>query len=368
MEKKWSILESASQKVISGPAFHSIFDKITGETYTWGENYGDDSQWCPIGPLIADIELSTICHGTNAGPCKFCYKSNNLQGKNMSFETYKQVFSKLPKSVQQIAFGIGSIDSHPQLFDILQYTRDNGVIPNLTINGYRMTAKLYERLVKVCGAVAVSRYNKEVCYNAVDALNVWKNKIKSLEGEKAVTLQQVNIHQVVSVETLDSCWELFEDMRTDSRLTYLNAAVFLLLKPKGKRNNLTPLKDLSKYKELVNYALDSKLSIGFDSCSAGSVIKSIKDRPDYQKIEECIEKCESTAFSIYIDVDGKVFPCSFTPNTSGWENGINILDINDFRKEIWEHPKVISFRSNLSNTVRCEKNCVSCPIYSLDMK
>ena len=98
-----------------------------------------------FGPEIADIEISTICHGIppvgmdKPVPCKFCYKSNSGRGENMSLDTFKQIFHKFPRSLTQIAFGIGDIDSNPDLWNIMRYCRDNNyqfIVPNVTVNGY----------------------------------------------------------------------------------------------------------------------------------------------------------------------------------------------------------------------------------------
>jgi len=72
----------------------------------------------------------------------------------------------------QIAFGVGDIDANPELFEMFKYCREVGVIPNVTINGDRLTDDIVTDLAALCGAVAVSRYNpSDVCYNAIDRLN-----------------------------------------------------------------------------------------------------------------------------------------------------------------------------------------------------
>jgi MoaA/NifB/PqqE/SkfB family radical SAM enzyme len=81
----------------------------------WGKTKEDDPNYSEFGPEIVDIEISEVCtHG-----CTFCYKSNIKVGRNMSLDTYKEVLKKLPKTVTQIAFGIGDIDGNPDLFPIL---------------------------------------------------------------------------------------------------------------------------------------------------------------------------------------------------------------------------------------------------------
>ena len=93
-----------------------------------------------------------------------CYKSNTSQGKNMSLETFKKIFHKIPLNLTQIAFGIGDIDANPDLWKIMEYCRNNNynqVVPNITINGKRLTDEHIGMLAELCGAVAVSRYNPD---------------------------------------------------------------------------------------------------------------------------------------------------------------------------------------------------------------
>jgi len=123
-----------SIKKVRTPSYNYNFDDITGKFSRWGETEKDDSQYSPIGPELIDCEISTICHGINGVPCEHCYKSNTGIGKNMDLETFKTIFNKLPKSVLQIAFGIGSLTSNPDLLEIFWHCRDNGVVPNVTIN------------------------------------------------------------------------------------------------------------------------------------------------------------------------------------------------------------------------------------------
>ena len=85
---------------------------------------------------ICDIEISSIpCKHI----CKFCYKNNTGKGENMSLETYKKILSKLEKTVSQVAFGITDVDANPEMWDIFEYTRSKGIIPNVTINCKNIT-------------------------------------------------------------------------------------------------------------------------------------------------------------------------------------------------------------------------------------
>jgi hypothetical protein len=170
-------------------------------------------------PEIVDWEISELC---DMG-CSFCYKANTCNnGKNISFDDFKKTFHKLPSSVTTIAFGIGSISLCPDLWKILNYTRKNGIIPTITINGDATEDDL-DKLANVCGAVAVSIYDKEKSYNCV-------------KGLTDRGLEQCNIHFMISEETYDTCLEVLSDMKTDPRLSKMRALVMLSLKEKGSQS------------------------------------------------------------------------------------------------------------------------------------
>jgi radical SAM protein with 4Fe4S-binding SPASM domain len=333
---------------ITSPTFNSVFDDETGFSAVWGRTLEENPTMSPFGPLIADIEISTIC----TQECAFCYKSNTRHGKNMSFETFSNILSKFPTVTKQIAFGIGDITANPDLWNIMDHCRKNGVVPNITVNGTDIAGDIAKRLATTCGAVAVSHYNDNQCFNAVKALS-------------EVGLKQVNIHKLLASETLADCYTLIDKTKTDKRLAGLNAIVFLLLKPKGEHNTLTPIKSLNEYQKLMDYARSKNVNIGMDSCSAPEAFKTLPT--------DCIssiEPCESGLFSIYVDVDGFVFPCSFSSGAKGWKTGIDVKTVNNF-DEIWYHPRMIEWRNNLLKSsdgcVKCstQKYCRSCQIYDV---
>lgn len=330
-------MHPSSLKTFDSPGYRFVFNKDTGEFARWGARKQDNPQFSPFGPEIADIEISTIC----SQGCKWCYKSNTATGKNMSLETFKRVFEVLPKeTLTQIAFGIGDVDANPDVFPIFRYARDNGVIPNVTINGYRLTSQIICDLIDVCGAVAVSNYNPEVCYSAVALLTSYG-------------LKQVNIHQLLSAETYDQCENTLIDYLIDQRLAKLNAIVFLSLKQKGRGRNLHSATKL-QLKFLSAMALEKNIPIGFDSCSANTFLDIAKElgRDD---LETCVEPCESSLFSAYIDVDANFLPCSFS---SGLFQPIPVIN-KDFIKDIWNEYSTVRFREKLLSKDR------NCPFYKV---
>ena len=333
------------------------YNKENGNFRRWGKSLEDDPLFSPVGPEILDMEISTVCEGIGSGPCKWCYKSNTPVGKNMSFDKFKTIFHKFPRTLTQIAFGIGDIDGNPDLWKIMEYCRNNDynyVVPNITINGYNLTDEYADKLASVCGAVAVSMYQpKDVCYDAVKKLT-----------DRGMS--QINIHKLVAHETYEECFEVLRDSKEDPRLAKLNAIVFLSLKPKGKRNTFSKL-GTAKYKSLVDYALDNNVNVGFDSCSAPMFLKAAKDRENFKVLEQKSEPCESYLFSCYVNVDGKTTPCSFLEDSNYQE--IDVGECDNFLKDVWNAKPIQDFRKKLlATTDKCNINgngCRQCPEYDI---
>jgi radical SAM protein with 4Fe4S-binding SPASM domain len=350
-------------KVFKSPEYNLLFDTQTGFMARWGKTKEEDPVMCPVGPEIADIEISTVCNGIGTSmekrvPCGWCYKSNTGVGENMSVETFAQVFYNFPKILTQIAFGIGDIDGNPDLLPILAFTRSNGVVPNLTTNGMGIDEKWARRLATLCGAVAVSHYHiDDVCFDAVERLT-------------NAGLKQVNIHKLLSEETYQDCFNLIDrvakDKKCEGKLSKLKAIVFLLLKPKGDRNRLHGIASDAQYKALIDYARVKNVAIGMDSCSAPMVLRNVE-----KEVIPSIEPCESTLFSIYVSVKGEVFPCSFTEGTPGWETGISLTAPGDFLKDVWNGERLTKWRNTLlgsssgCNDCAVQSHCRSCPVYEV---
>jgi hypothetical protein len=251
----------------------------------------------------------------------------------------------------QIVFGADSrAESNPDLWKMMDYCREKGIVPNITVA--EITGETADKLVAKCGAVAVSRYeDKNICYDTVQKLT-----------DRG--LEQVNIHCMISEETFDNAWETLQDRLTDPRLAKLKAIVFLSLKKKGRGKSFTPLSQ-DKFKKIVDFAMDNNVGIGFDSCSAFKYLKSVQNHPNFKTFEMYSEPCESSAFSIYCNTDAEFFPCSFSEDGEFGE-GIDVVNCDDFMKDVWNHPRTIAFRKNLLGTAEGNSlKCRECPLFEV---
>lgn len=320
--------------------FNFNFNMENGHTIIWGNTIHNDPEVAPF-PIICDMEITTICGGiSNYGPCKFCYKSNTLNGKYMPFEKAKKIIDNLPEGITQIAFGVDAkLESNPDWYKIFKYSREKGIIPNVTVADITMeTAK---KIASVCGAVAVSRYDdKNICYDSVQRLT-------------DAGMKQTNMHLMISKETFQTAIETIDDINNDERLKSLNAVVFLSLKKKGRGEKYHPLSQ-KEFNVIVKLCLEKNIRFGFDSCSAHKFLNYIKDDSKLKHLAVYCEPCESSIMSSYINVDGEFFPCSFVEGTNGWESGIDVSECTDFVEDVWLNPRVQNFRESL---LMNKRNC-----------
>jgi hypothetical protein len=358
---RYTIKENNKTKIVSCEGYNHIFRKSDGLSIRYGNTEDEDPSFSPVGPEILDWEISKICDKSKSrGNCKFCYKSNTSTGKYLDFDTFKKVFSKLPKSVCQIAYGIGSINGQPRLFDMLNYTRNCGIIPNITING-DVSDNEVEKFSKVLGAIAVSHYSDDLCFSAVE-------RLCDASKQSGATLKQVNIHALWSSKTIDKCLNLLGKIKSDPRLKHLNALVLLSIKPKGRGKHLTSA-TYKDFKRVVLLAQEMGVPLGMDSCSAPQMLR-VADETGQKDIVLSVEPCEICCFSAYLSVDCLYFPCSFMEGEYQWEEGIDILKCEDFIKDIWFNEKVNDLRKTLLNQpnkcdCKMKQYCRSCPAFNI---
>lgn len=358
------ILENKKKKILRSPYYNYVFDKETGFFARWGKSKDDDPEYSPFGPEIADIEISSATPediklktenmlvtegGCSGRGCRnFCYKQNiGDKTVHMSLETFKQIMDKMPRSIVQIAFGVCDLNSHPEIWEILEETRNRGIIPNLTINAHNISLFNCIQLSKLCGAVAVSvnNKNKEEAYDTIKALS------------QNCGMSQVNIHIVLSEDTIPFIKEVIQDMKSDSRLSKMNALVMLSFKDRVGSGALTPITQKS-YNKLIEYCEQQEIRFGFDSCSAPLYLNAIKNRKDRDELATFAEPCESGLFSLYINHRAEIFMCSFGENTELWKDGVSILDYPSVL-DVWNGDKMKEWRKTLL------KNKRRCPIYKI---
>lgn len=308
------------------------------------DNNGNETDIIPkmrSFPELMDIGIMGQCHVYKKFCKKFgidCYQKKD--SLNMPIELYKKIVKQSKNKVFQIALGgKGDPNKHEKFEEILKFTRENNIIPNLTTTGINITENEINLIKKYAGAVAISLYSKLSSKLEEDNLETIK-AIKKMVDNNIIT----NIHYVINNNTID---DAITRLTSNKFPDGINAVIFLLYK------NVDENIDIDKNKIIKFFDLISKnkysFKIGFDTCFSPLIRKYLMNAE-----KSSIERCEAGTFSCYISPDGILYPCSFIQNS---KFGIDIKDISII--EAWNSDKINEFRSiNNNRCTNCNnKNC-----------
>ena len=322
--------------------YNFFADTDTGITLRWGKTLKDNPSFAPV-PELADISISNHC----TKGCDFCYRNSCDNNSFITVEDYVQILKKLNHpshgNVFQVALGGGEPLEHPRFYEILEVTRQYGIVPNFTTNGIYLNDNSMKRIKGLVGAVAVSVSN-------INELN--RSKVELLVKNRIKT----NIHFLLKADTVVQANAIVNG-QYDELLKGINSVIFLTFKPCGRANENMCLKmdeDIAVFLNSVSQ-IKSRVSIGFDACLVPLILAKTNIQPDF------IDTCEAGYFSVYIDERMNVKPCSF----SGDKDIYNLKEFGFY--EIWEN-KFSSFRERTKN--KCRNNCEfknecrgQCPYY-----
>lgn len=322
--------------------YHFLADAESGVTFRWGKTLEDNPSFAPV-PELADISISNKC----SKGCSFCYKDSTPGGKVMSVEDYCKVLDSIHTSeygtVFQVAIGGGEPLEHPDFLKIVEETIKRGIVLNFTTNGLLLTRELCSELKGKVGAMAIS-----AC-SIIDLKKV-RPAIGFAKGMK------VNIHYILSKDSIAEATEIVNGRHNDL-LIGINAIVFLTYKPSGRGTETLLLEDGKKQKAFVDAVKAPKTSckIGFDACFVPLLIRGKAVR------NEIVDVCEGGFFSVYVDENMNVSPCSF----SGGKDAYSLKEYGFY--DIWLS-KLQDYRERVKNA--CKRDCAArgicrghCPYY-----
>lgn len=323
--------------------FFEVFDPDTGFYVRSGviNEEGKDSGIDPFMrsmPALIDVGVMGHCiHGASGLCLKSgvqCYQ-NGLKTRhpNMTLENFKRIVDECKGKVFQLALGgRGDVDQHENFAEILEYCRNNNIVPNFTSSGLGFTDEIVDLCKRYCGAVAISEYRQPHTRRAI--------KMLLDAGVKT------NIHYVLGNNSID---EAIAKLKENSFDDGINAVIFLLHKPVGlgKEDNVLQIGDprVTEFFSLVNEG-KHPFKIGFDSCSIPGIL-NLTDQIDL----DSVDTCEGGRYSMYITSDMKALPCSFDNQDLRWAYDIS----NDTIVNAWNSAQFEDFRNRFKNA------CPDCP-------
>ena len=373
--------QSLNISLYEDPEYHfrEFFDKETGLWIT-GDCEDGTTPFRRSFPSLLDIGIMGHCPNGKAGICAKagiqCYQNApNSTRDNMKLEDFKTIIDQCKGKTFQVALGgAGDPNLHENFKEIVEYCKDNGIVPNYTTSGFNLTNEQVE-ISKQCGAVAVSQYSRleigqmpsyQVLEDGSRIPTEMMQVFSETNPQTNIAIQKfldagitTNIHYVLGKNTIkEAIIRLKNNLFPDG----INAIVFLLHKPVGlgQESNMLHYDD-PEVKEFFELIDNEKFpfKIGFDACSVPGIINFTKNIDS-----RSTETCEGSRTSAYIDAQMNMMPCSF-----GNQDKSYYVSLYDHTiKEAWESEVFNNFRNHLFKACpNCENrvNCYGgCPIIS----
>lgn len=276
--------------------YNFIGDTVSGTTFRWGRTFEENPKYAPW-PELADISISNHC----TKGCDFCYRDSKANSSFMQLDDYEYIMKQLNHqewgNVFQVALGGGEPLEHPDFMKIIDVTLKYGVVPNFTTNGIHLTNDLITRLKKKVGAVALSTID----INNIDRSLTQNLKINNIKCNIHYVLNNLNIVQAIDI--LNGGY--------NSHLQDTNSIIFLTYKPIGRADNFRNLELNRNFLNFIKLVDINQCAtrIGVDACFVPMLMHYTSVGLKY------IDPCECAFFSVYVDENLVMSPCSFSNNT-----------------------------------------------------
>ncbi|MGA2916646.1 MAG: radical SAM protein [Sedimentisphaerales bacterium] len=269
-----------------------------------------------IGRLSAPTEVHFAITNKCSVGCPHCYMDAGKQDEGeLDTASLKHALDILAQmKVFHIALGGGEALERPDLFEIAEYARTKGLVPNLTVSGSKITADVAEKM-KVFGQVNVSLDGVRDNYGAFrkkDMFAVADNAIDRLIKAGVPT----GINCVIGRNNFDGIPGLFEYAAGKQ----INEIEFLRLKPSG-RGMEKYLEQRTTYEQNISLApLLAKLSAKYKitakiDCSFIPML--CYHNPPLEMLEATATYgCEAGNVLLGIRSNGAVSGCSFLKSSS----------------------------------------------------
>lgn len=366
LDKENNIVNSKYKYYHSDNNYNYAFNTNDGKFIRFSNKYNIDPKISKLGPEIADIEISTLCNNR----CPFCYKGNNKNGKNMSVQLYKKIINTLNQNntLTQVALGVGTVESIDieDFKDILSYTRSLCIVPNITIPSYKIDKEYMDAIAKYCGAISISNYDIRYTIELVKEFDNYRK----IDTNK---LYNICIHQRLCKETIKEINDLITHLILNpDEAKLINSIIFLTHKNTDSTKVPAHKITMNEFKDIIQRLRQYNICYGFDSCGCYNFLNAVKNDINYNSYYSMVDSCESTLFSIYVNVEGKVFPCSFVEKCNDL-NDINsklpqiTIDKNyDLLMDIWYESNINLLRKKLYNSYDDNLKCYKCPYFDIN--
>ena len=270
-------------------------------------------------PLDVHMAITNRCNLR----CRGCYAQRvDEPVKDMSPDLAKAIIDRLSDmDVFTVALGGGEPFLHPQVFDIATYSRQAGIVPNVTTNGLLMDAEMAKKC-SVFGSVHIS------CHHPTEMPRL----VESVRFLKRAGID-VGLNVLVSADTyteLPNIWAWCARQRISRllllkfKMTTINSDCQDMVLSAEQEQDLIPLIRQLSHRHSVMPMLDCSFFPAL-ACS----------RPDRRDLEFFdVNGCLGGNAILAVTIDGQFKPCSFCQNTCG-----DILALN---RNLWKENEDLS--------------------------
>lgn len=220
-----------------------------------------DMELIPEHPELVDIKLTDVCH---IG-CTWCYQDSKSDSLHGDLDVIKTVIASLNPNVTEVAFGGGDVLQHPNIVEILEFSRYCGLdSSNITMNWQSIMR--YEDEVKkvmpLLDAIGVS-------ITGVGQIKLVVEKLKEID---CYTPSRICFHVIPDLYSKDFLMKILRELKEYS---VESDVLFLGFKTNGRGHTANP-KHVDNMKEIFEYIIENKLSLQCDT-------KFVKDYFDIVK-------------------------------------------------------------------------------------
>jgi radical SAM protein with 4Fe4S-binding SPASM domain len=260
--------------------------------------------------LSAPTEVHLLLSKRCSAGCRGCYVDATPRGPAFDLERAKRALDGLARAgVFHVALGGGEAIDLPFLFDVAEYARSVGIVPNLTTAGLTLDAEMARRC-RVFGQINVSVDGVGEAYQRArgfDGFALAERSLRLLRSEK----REVGVNCVVSRSSFDGV----EDVVRMAKRLRLNEVELLRFKPSGRGAPLFDQEDLTEAQALAIYPLALRLTRRYRmrvklDCSFAPMV--FAHEPPRRAAELLgVQGCVGGDVLAAVTPDGQVQGCSF---------------------------------------------------------
>jgi radical SAM protein with 4Fe4S-binding SPASM domain len=291
-----------------------------------------------VGRLSAPTEVHFAITNKCSVGCPHCYMGAGKQDDGeLDTASLKRALDILAeRKVFHIALGGGEALERSDLFEIAEYARTKGLVPNLTVSGAKITADVAKKM-KVFGQVNVSLDGIGDNYGVFRNKNMFEmaNTALSFLIEAGVP---TGINCVIGRNNFDGIAGLFKYAAGKK----LNEIEFLRLKPSG-RGMEKYANERTTYKQNISLApMLAELSAQYGitakiDCSFTPML--FYHNPPKEMLEAMATYgCEAGNVLLGIRSNGQVSGCSFLKSS-----GLSVFDLNSDKKQEGHFEKITNW-------------------------